>query len=217
MFRFYAHLILAILYPSVGVANDSALPTASTVTQSSFVFVDSRPKSDKKARAASLNIMSCSYGIYSLADKITSPSRIELLRIDLNKLLSDKLAGRNVTVLRYALYKNDLGTTRAMVNRSQPGILADISNDRATKCTQEKTGEGWVTATELTTNIQPIVIFITLRIDGKDYSIRYVQSPARAFDSYMDSEGSAFLMDAIQKANSAIAKIVSDELTTQSS
>ena len=205
MFR----VVLAMLFLFIQASGECAVSAAPNGSYG-FELIDARPTSDKTRRSMSLNIFNCSYGIRHQSDKVTNPSRIELLHSDLNHLIGPLLASRKVTVKRYAYYTNDLGVTRKNINRTYRGLLADMSTAKASQCTEETTGEGWVYPYEVVSAQPPLILYITLEIEGRAYSVRSVHSPVELFTSKDKAKAIGELTEAVHKANKAIAKIIEE-------
>ena len=169
-----------------------------------FTIVDARPDSDKTSDRLSPWITSCDYGIDVIGDEQTVPSKLVLLRHDLEDALGGRLRDATMTVTRYAVFYNNGKAMRAMVTGTYPGLAASLLTGAGDDCSKEKTTGGWYQASEVTTPFSPFIVELEATMSGKAYRVRIVFSTDKR---YVGEGGpSEFFFDALRKADAALVE-----------
>lgn len=173
--------------------------TAPAASAQSLTIEDQRTIKLEKSNHVSLNIYSCGVGIQRVSDRFRARDRVTKLRDDLTTALGAQLAGRRLILKDYRLYLNystdltaqarqvGVNSAAAVVGAPggglpEPGLYAVHS-----KCTEDKTPEGWFAASEVTGRFAPLIAHVTLEVDGRPYSVRVVHSPDMVLQPSMRS------------------------------
>jgi hypothetical protein len=167
-------------------------------------MVDARPEEEKTTQSLSFLAWSCDNGVRRLGDDITYPSRITLLRQDLQTLLDRPLANATVTVTGYRIFYNPsplLRETDPRRGKLGEGVLTPR------ECRKEKTTGGWYAADEVATGHSPLIVEIEARLGGKKYAARSVFSPQEELldASWGESVNASVLFNAMHQAHVALA------------
>lgn len=169
-------------------------------------IVDARPDIEKKSEFLSLLITQCDYGIRRIGDEVTRPSRIELLQSDLSQALGQGIHGKSLRLTHYTIFLNMGATLRRNTYGTNSGLVTSIMEGMGSRCSREQTSGGWYASSELTAPYSPIIIEISVLVDGVEKSIRMVYSPAKELDmKFSDPLAGKTLFDAMRKANRALA------------
>lgn len=152
------------------------------VAPSSFRFVDARPKDERKTKTLSLLITNCDFGVVRVAEPVFGKMPAALER-RLNEALGAKLAGREVILDHELVWFNgasiEASMTAGVVIAGPLGaLIPPTASTTAPRCEREKMTGGWFDPAELTNQNSPFIVEISVRIDGKPYSVRTVYSPA---------------------------------------
>jgi hypothetical protein len=195
-----------------------ALPaTADDVSASPGVSVaDARKASELKTGTLSNWITSCDYGIRRLGDDGEGPPKLVLLKQDLDAALPAALAGKTLTISKYAVFVNVSAALRRGTYGSNPGIVGAVMSGMGSNCSREGTTDGWYGATEVTSVFSPIVVEVEATLDGKAFSARIVYSPDYETEGefgerfwsggHFKPEALAALTLALHRANAALAE-----------
>jgi hypothetical protein len=184
--------------------------TPSTIN---FSVTDVRPEIDKTHEILSLLVTSCQYGIYRLADERSNPSRMVLLRHDLETGLGSRLHDVTLVVSEYRMYINRRAPLRDTVNGAFHGGAAVIVAPLVAAgegCTKEETGDAWFDASD-TDAAAAIIIEIQAQMGAKKYAVRSVSglvAPEQASDSQQ-------IFGALRKADAALAEQLGKDLPAQ--
>lgn len=145
----------------------------------SFTLDDARPAIEKEREMLSYSITNCNYGIIRMGDADTTPDKINILKHDLNELASNALKGKTVVVENYTIYSNGAVALRGMMNNmtggSSQGLIAKGMINIG--CKKEEVKGGWYDPSEVTTNQSPLIVDLTLTVDGRKYTTHIVKSP----------------------------------------
>lgn len=157
------------------------------------MLIDERPEEEKTKSPGSLNIGNCNYGVYRVADDMSEPARMRLLRSDLAAALGAQLDGRPVVVKHYGIYVNNAATLRrgvagaaqgagtaaaASVGAAPPGEIGVPGI--GVYCPPDSMNGGWYGHLEVTTEFSPVIAELTVEVDGREYAVRTViSSPKR--------------------------------------
>lgn len=174
-----------------------------------FSMKDERPETEKETEWMSLSITSCNYGIRQIGDNLMVPDRLTLLRNDLYKAIGKKLSGKTVLVKKYTIHLNEQNALRGRVYSQYKGAIIDYMKTFGSGCKREEVAGGWFEPADVTTPYSPIIIEITVAIEGKKYSMRSVYSPEKEIEpAFGNPDSSSALFTAVQKAsNQLVASI----------
>ncbi len=199
--------IVIAVFSILGCASQTAiLPDFKDLSaEIRFSIKDERPEAEKETEWKSLSITSCNYGIRQIGDNLMVPDRLTILRNDLHKTLGKKLSGKTVSVKKYSIYFNEQNALRGRVYSQYKGAVADFMSTFGSGCKREEVAGGWFEPADVTTPFSPIIIEITVAIDGKKYSVRNVYSPEKEIEpAFGNPESAAALFAAVQKATNQI-------------
>jgi hypothetical protein len=145
--------------------------------QNGFALTDARTDKAEKTKLLSYLIGSCDYGVFRVGDPGRRPNRIERLRADLETGLGPLLVGKAIEVTDYRLYLNTARSMRGSVGGHYGLVGEAVSEGYNQSCAGEKDREGWFPSSEVTTPYSPLIVYITVRVDGVAYEARHVHSP----------------------------------------
>jgi len=206
-----AAIIGSLLFVTACAAPTAVLQGYQDVpSQANFTITDARPELDKTSEILSLWATSCQYGIYRLADTRSNPTRMVLLRSDLEAALGTRLRNRTLVVNQYRMFVNRRAPLRATVNGMYHGIVPSMLAQAGEGCTKEQTGDAWFDASD-TDATAAAIIKIQATMDGKSYAVRSVSglvSSDQADDSHQ-------IFGALRKANAALAEQLAKDLPAQ--
>lgn len=177
-------------------------PGASPAMQGGPTVVDARPSNDKQYEMHSLWITSCDYGVFTLAEKNGTKSRVEVLHDDLSAIPGDPWAGHTVTVTHYAAYLNMKRALKHQVYSMNTGLIPMAMAQMGETCSETEMHGGWYAGADLKTTEPPIVIEIVATVDGKEHRTRSVYSPQTAITPKLKKPSDdTQLAEAVAKAN----------------
>ncbi len=167
-----------------------------------LTIVDARPSEAKQTEIVSYWATTCDYGIHRIGDEQTVPSRLVLLRHDLEDALGGRLAHATITVTKYDVLFDDGTQAKAhdnYRNNTAMGALASAILEPH-DCSH---APGHFSATEVAPGItKPFVTEVEVSLNGKTYAVRTVYSPVQ---DILVSERSPALFPAMHQANAALA------------
>jgi hypothetical protein len=204
---FAVAMMAALASPMARSADQAVLAgfTASADSQR-ISLVDQRPAGEKKKGMGSLSITNCNYGVSRVADDLTAPDRMTLLRNDLAMALGAQLEGKPIVVKHYGLYVNNAVGLRGLVYKPYTGAIPGVMEGIGASCPPEKMDGGWYGPEELTTPYSPVIAELAVEVDGKPYAVRAVVSPDQAFRMKpKDPVYAALLFDAMRKVAGSLA------------
>jgi len=177
-------------------------------TQVSFQVVDERPEGEKSWERLSGLITSCDYEIHRVGDDQTVPSRMDLLRQDLELALGTRLSNTALTVSSYRIFLNAGARVRNGVVDTFGGVVAPIMAGMGSNCSKEETTDGWYAASELTRPTSPFIIEIEAKFEGHSYSVRTVYSPEVQINGFKldDPPAATALFQAMHQANARLTE-----------
>lgn len=146
----------------------------------SIELVDQRPEEEKTASMGSLVITSCNYAVRRIADDVSSPDRMTLLRSDLAAALGGAIAGKKVVVKHYGLYINDGPRLRRGALNNFTGLIPDIARETG-NCPPEKMNGGWFDRMKYTGEFSPVIAELTVQVDGRTYVANGLISPEKHY------------------------------------
>lgn len=172
-----------------------------------LTVVDQRPEETKKHSHLSDSPKSCDYFTWRMGDDLTQPTKLVLLKRDLEDALGAQISGATITITKYEVFNNGNHVEGSPTNGpvSPMGgvagvivaaIMGGISGNQDT-CTKENT-TAWYDPSEITDTSGrrfPWVIQITAIYKGKTYDARSVVFP-------IDLQS---VFTAMRKANLALA------------
>jgi hypothetical protein len=167
-----------------------------------LTIVDARPDSERIAKPASLWITSCDFGLVRVGDDATIPSKLTILRRDLEDALAGRLKSATLTVTRYRVYLNQRAAQENVATGGRPFDLA------VTKILLTPSGcsEGGYEMSEVTTTNSPFIVELAATFDGHDYSVRAVLSPNEEIRQGIgEPAAAAALFAVLHKADLALA------------
>ncbi len=178
-----------------------------------FTVVDARPVEDKQSETESFWGTSCNFGIYRMGDETSAPTRLEMLRQDIEFQIAAKVANTTLTVTRYRMYLNRMRITNWQnASRGLAGAMLTPT------CGKADVKEGWYDTSETTNSISPFVVEIKASYRGKDYEVRAVSSPTLeipAAGGFRNADQAPFVYGAIEKANLALIELIKHDLPAQ--
>jgi hypothetical protein len=165
----------ALLLAGCATPGPTTLPGfVDTPSAINFNLVDARPAPESTREILSLWITSCNYGVYRLADDENIPSRLIVLRHDLEDALKDQLRDQTLTVTHYSVHLNARGVLIAS-NPYAGGLVGAIMTPN---CAKADMAAGWYDPSELSGPGSPIIAELEVTYQGKTYSARKVSTPS---------------------------------------
>jgi hypothetical protein len=149
----------------------------------SFELVDRRPDNERTTGWLSNFSRSCYYTVRQYGDEATSPDRLTLLRDNLDSMLHKELTGKRLVVIHYGIYINALHRSpRGLsIGGGDPLVGALInrafSNRTDNHCMAAEMTEPRLAADDETAPAPPVIVEITLSLDGKTHSVRSIYTP----------------------------------------
>jgi hypothetical protein len=175
-----------------------------------LILSDQRPPDEGKHEMMSRMPGSCGTGVVRLQDEVTKPSRVAILRQDLETALGAKMANKAIILSHYTIFYN----THAVVVGTNPfdnGLLghALVQAMAGSGCFDDIVQPGSYMGSEVDGPHSPFVISIAITVDGKDYSQRTVYVPKENLPYLLNTPySSEALLDAIHRAHAGlIAKL----------
>lgn len=201
--RVYYLTLTSLSFVLPGCATQEAPRTE--VTQA-FNLVDQRPDEENSTEWLSRNTSSCDFTLRQIGDEATSPDRFTVLRASLDSTLHDRLLGKTLNVMHYAIYINNWDRDRGPVFSMNGGFIGSVIQevrDRHTshRCQEEMTAQGRLEPADLQTHRSPVIVEITLVLDGKTHSVRSLLTPHQEISlKPEDRETAAAIHSAMDKA-----------------
>ena len=171
-------VFIAVVLGLQGCANVTAKIDYGNFSKgSSFELVDRRTEEQRNTGNVSLNVMNCSYASLRIGDVDITPSRLAMLKNDLEMELGSELAGKNVYLENYVIHLNRAAATRGMLKSTYgTGLITELMNDtRMVGCADDDLDGGY-RVSELKTPYSPLIVVIDVTVDEKKYHSRWVQS-----------------------------------------
>lgn len=169
-----------------------------------FELLDQRTEEERTTKWMSDYNRACSYTVRQFGDEATSPDRITLLRDSLDAMLHTELMGKTLLVTHYGIYLNSSGRARFPNNgiggnALQGWIKAAMEIHVEHGCRDEEITEGWLEPVK--TRHSPVIIQITVSLDGRTYYVRSFFSPDREIGIDLGTpEATAAIFGAVKKA-----------------
>lgn len=145
-------------------------------------IVDHRPSSDKVRDMHSLLITSCDYGVMTLEEKTGVTSGSAQLRNEMAAVQGDPWRGHEVEVRHYAVYLNQKRLLKGTVSEMYVGLIPSLMLNAGESCAEAQMHGGWYTGTEILNLLPPLIVEISVNVDGKVYKVRSVYSPHSLVD-----------------------------------
>jgi hypothetical protein len=171
-----------------------------------FDLVDQRPGEENSTEWLSRNSASCDFTLRQIGDEATSPDRFTVLRASLDSVLHDRLLGKTLNVMHYAIYINNWDRDRGPAFSINGGLIGSVIQeirDRhvAHRCQEEMTAQGQLEPADLETHRSPVIVEITLIMDGKTHSVRSLLTPNQEISiKPQDRETAVAIHNAMDKA-----------------
>ena len=182
-----------------------------------FTLVDERPPQDKVRDRGSVWITSCSFGIAQYGDEATLPSKIALLRRDLEDGLGSRLSGVTLTVKRYKIVFN-ANWAAVKFAEGEPVKLGPALVGAA--LTPSRCPEFDYQRLEVATDNSPLIVEIAVRLGDSDYAVRVVQSLdkeyfelGKGYPGFNPPDNAPVLLAAMRKAHAALIEKLKPALT----
>jgi len=178
---------------------------------SALKITDARPAEQQASDYTQLShwVSSCSYGIYRLGDSATSPGKLELLKIDLEKSLGGQLNDKTLIVSSYVMYLNarqEMLKGNAFGNYATGGLIGSLMvGSFESDCTKEATPEGWYDPSEANAKASPVIVLISASIDGDNYAVRVVFSPSKPIGLSPEGDAGTAYANVLHRANMSLA------------
>ncbi|KJV35782.1 hypothetical protein [Luteibacter yeojuensis] len=166
---------------------------------------DLRPPADKKRDMHSLLIFSCDYGISTLPELPGNPTGPSTLANEMAAMPGDPWHGHVVDVLHYAAYLNQKRMLKGQVASMEGGLLPALLLKAGDDCKEAKVHGGYYAGSEIVNYFPPIVVEMTVKIDGVVHHQRTVYSPKPPIDPGLKQPWEAAqVLQAMTKADRAL-------------
>lgn len=215
----FCGVLATLLSPSLSFTQD---------IRGAWTLEDQRPVSETKRRgvSGSSSIFSCNYAISIMDDRGQVEARTISLQRVLEQKLGSKLSGKKVILRQYLISWNGGSIARQETREVFPGgvgVLGAGMIGMGANCPKEKVPVGWYDRSEVTNSNPPFIGVISVEIDGRVFSGRYVISTDFPFPPPSALPGTRVLRErkeywikgvtlAIDKANSSFADKLNAEL-----
>lgn len=178
-----------------------------------FTFIDARPQQDRVTQGASPWITSCDFGVVRLGDEWTVPSKMTLLRRDLEDAFGNRLAGVTLTVTRYRMFRNQYVQMHQAATSGLPPLGAAIGE---ALLTPSGCPDGAYKASEVTLPGPPFIVEIAVTFEGREIAVRTVHSmpPVGQEPALMPGEASPMFV-IIREADAALVEQLRHALDAQ--
>lgn len=181
-------VLLPLLTQTVPILSSSDVVFACAGQNPCTVIEDRRPPEERKDRMLSVWIWSCDYGILNIGDggigdQRYGADRIKQLAVAMkNALKLDE--NHTILIKKYAIFINGKAYQKSdslKVAMGGGALVPAIASGKAKgeKCVAEKMKGGWYKPNEITNEFSPIVVEISVELDGKLIEVRKVRSPSR--------------------------------------
>ncbi|MGA7439287.1 MAG: hypothetical protein WBW32_14295, partial [Luteibacter sp.] len=166
---------------------------------------DLRPLADKTRDMHSLWITSCDYGISTLPELPGNATGPSTLANDMAALPGDPWHGHTVEVVHYATYLNQKRMLKGMVGGMYGGVLPYLMLKAGEDCAETKMHGGYYAGSEILNLFPPIIIEMTVKVDGTVHHQRTVYSTKPPIDPHLKQPWEvAEVVQAMTKANHAL-------------
>ena len=171
-----------------------------------FEFVDQRPTDEDSTQWLSRDRRSCEYTLRQMGDEGILPDRFTLLRNGLDSALHAQLTGKSLLVTHYAIYINNFERSRDSSFSMHGMLLSDLIQDAYLRhvdhrCIEALESDGRLEPVDVQTHRSPIIVEITLIVDGKSHAVRSLFTPERPISVKLkDPDTRAAVQNAVDKA-----------------
>jgi hypothetical protein len=168
-------------------------------------IVDHRPAKDKARDMHSLLITSCDYGISTLAEKSEMSSGPSRLRNEMAALDGDPWRGHTIEVRHYATYLNQKRALKNQVGAMYTGLIPYFLLKAGETCKENEMHGGWYAGTEIQNLLSPLIVEMSISVDGHIHNQRSVYSPRVGIDAKLRHQtDDTEVEQAMTKANRAL-------------
>lgn len=139
-----------------------------------FQFTDARPEIEKTSKlGTAFTIKPCDYGIHRFGDEKFKPTTVILLKNKLQSEFGQKLRGKNITLNRFAAYRNMQWLTReAVIGMGGTGLIPFLMSTGA--CLPDSSFPGGYDEEENPAHNNVDMALIELSIDNQKYNVRHL-------------------------------------------
>ena len=182
-----------------------------------FGLVDQRPGGEDSTEWLTRNSKSCDYTLRQMGDQAISPDRFILLREGLSATMGQQLLGKTLFVTRYAIYINSLQRDRTSAWGINGNVFSGLIEDVYYRhvdhhCQEEQLAQGRLEPADVASHRSPVIVEITLIVDGKTHSVRSLFTPKQDISIKEKDPGT---QAAVQAAlNKAIQQLIAEMLIT---
>lgn len=178
--------------------------------RASFELVDRRPEDERTTTWLSNMVRSCVYTVRQFGDDAISPDRIALLRDNLDSRLHNELTGKTLLVTHYGIYINSSQRSRtsSVWNGGFFQSLLDLAIESRIehRCKPEEIAAGWLGPDDGKKAYSPVIIDITVSLDGRVRNVHSIYAPDRELSIKTDDpETAAAISNAIKMATDQLA------------
>ena len=199
------------------LVNGCATQPSHTGVPQLFELVDQRPGGEDSTEWLTRNGKSCDYTLRQIGDQDISPDRFTLLREGLSATVGRQLVGKTLLITRYAIYINSLKRDRTSAWGINGNVFSNLIEDVYYRhvdhrCQEEQLAQGRLEPADVESHRSPVIVEITLIVDGKTHSVRSLFTPNQDISIKEKDPGT---QAAIQAAlNKAIQQLIAEMLVT---
>jgi hypothetical protein len=207
-----ALLVITFLVPGCATRPMVVADSARSAQRPLFELIDQRPEDERTTRWLSNTNSSCVYTVRQFGDDAISPDRVTLLRDNLDSRLHSELTGKTLLVTHYGIYINS--SQRSRSSGSLRGGFLQSMLDLAVeshiehRCKPEEIAAGWLGSDDGKKAHSPVIIDITLSLDGRTLGVHSLYAPDREISIKTDDPDTA-------SAISSAIKQATDQLITE--
>ena len=128
-----------------------------------FDLVDQRDGDETTTEWLSRNSATCDFTLRQIGDEATTPDRFTVLRASLDAALHDRLVGKTLNVMHYALYINnwarDRGPAFSMNGPLLGSVIQELRERHTThRCQEEMIAQGRLEPADIETHRSPVIV-----------------------------------------------------------
>jgi len=139
-----------------------------------FTIVDNRSESDKTGGNRSLLITNCEYAIKDIGDADLQPSKLDILKVKLQREFGSQLDGKVVTLNRFRIVLNNRLSFRRQVGGRHQGLIPDAMIGSG--CVASPRIEGGYALTDNPQGLPSFTVIIRGNVGSAKFDIKHFET-----------------------------------------